>query len=110
MVMPRSRSRSMPSRTWSDISRCVRAPVSSRIRSERVVLPWSMWAMMQKFRRLRLSMGSELEAGLGVLRHVGDLAAPQLARPDERDHGGVVDGQRRAHGEAPESGGLGRGR
>src|SRR5258708_39921246 len=50
MVMTRSRSRSMESRNCSVISREVKAPVRSIRRSERVVLPWSMWAMMEKFR------------------------------------------------------------
>src|SRR3981189_223595 len=50
MVMPRSRSRSMESSTCSCISRWVSAPVISSRRSARVDLPWSMCAMMQKFR------------------------------------------------------------
>src|SRR6266480_215388 len=50
MVMPRSRSRSMESRTCSCISRWVSAPVISSRRSASVDLPWSMCAMMQKFR------------------------------------------------------------
>src|SRR5437016_2896102 len=50
MVMPRSRSRSMESRTCSCISRCESAPVISSKRSASVDLPWSMCAMMQKFR------------------------------------------------------------
>src|SRR6267154_1783615 len=50
MVMPRSRSRSMESRTCSCISREVSAPVISSKRSASVDLPWSMCAMMQKFR------------------------------------------------------------
>src|SRR5712671_5684642 len=50
MVMPRSRSRSMESRTCSCISRWVSAPVISSKRSASVDLPWSMCAMMQKFR------------------------------------------------------------
>src|SRR5438874_4632411 len=50
MVMPRSRSRSMESRTCSCISRCESAPVISIRRSASVDLPWSMCAMMQKFR------------------------------------------------------------
>ena len=50
MVMPRSRSRSMESRSWSCASRFWMVPVRSRRRSERVVFPWSMCAMMQKFR------------------------------------------------------------
>src|SRR5437868_4161965 len=50
MVMPRSRSRSMESRTWACISRSERPPVISIRRSASVDLPWSMCAMMQKFR------------------------------------------------------------
>src|SRR5215471_21693560 len=50
MVMPRSRSRSMESSTCSCISRCESAPVISSRRSASVDLPWSMCAMMQKFR------------------------------------------------------------
>ena len=50
MVMPRSRSRSMVSRTCSIISRAESAPVTSSRRSARVDLPWSMCAMMEKFR------------------------------------------------------------
>src|SRR5213078_4477143 len=50
MVMPRSRSRSMESSTCSCISRWVSAPVISSRRSASVDLPWSMCAMMQKFR------------------------------------------------------------
>src|SRR5215467_5279518 len=50
MVMPRSRSRSIESRTCSCISRSESAPVISSRRSASVDLPWSMCAMMQKFR------------------------------------------------------------
>src|SRR5207249_6264609 len=101
-VMPRSRSRSMPSSTWSDISLFDSAPVSSRIRSDRVVLPWSMWAMMQKLRIRRGSMGpgSEVEAGVGVQGQVGDLPPLEPSSPDLGDHGGVVGRERRTHGEA----------
>src|SRR5262245_32585115 len=92
MVMPRSRSRSIPSRTCSDISLLDSAPVSSRIRSDSVVLPWSMWAMMQKFRISRGSMGvlSEVEAGVGVQRQIGDLPPLEPPPADLGDHGGVV--------------------
>src|SRR3974377_804850 len=55
MVMPRSRSRSIESSTWSIISRCDSAPVASRRRSARVDLPWSMCAMIEK---LRMNCGS----------------------------------------------------
>src|SRR5829696_9523286 len=48
--MPRSRSRSIASRTCASISRACSAPVSSRNRSASVDLPWSMCAMTEKFR------------------------------------------------------------
>src|SRR5205823_10130484 len=50
MVMPRSRSMSIESRYCSRISRASTALVSSRMRSLRVDLPWSMWAMTEMFR------------------------------------------------------------
>src|SRR5688572_4921316 len=52
MVIPRSLSRSIESRNCSLISRLVRAPVFSMSRSESVVLPWSMCAMIEKLRML----------------------------------------------------------
>ena len=56
MVMPRSRSMSIESRYCSRMRRGSTAPVSSRMRSDRVDLPWSTWLMMEKL-RMR-SMGS----------------------------------------------------
>ena len=56
--MPRSRSRSMSSRTWLRKSRAVMAPVLRRNWSARVLLPWSMWAMMEKL-RMQLRVGHE---------------------------------------------------
>ena len=50
MVMPRSRSMSIRSRYCARMSRSSTTPVSCSIRSARVDLPWSMCAMMQKFR------------------------------------------------------------
>src|SRR5579884_1352396 len=50
IVMPFSRSRSIWSSTCSVSWRCDSVPVSSSRRSARVDFPWSMWAMMQKFR------------------------------------------------------------
>ena len=50
MVMPRSCSMSMRSRKRSRISRSGTMPLSCRMRSATVDLPWSMCAMMQKFR------------------------------------------------------------
>ena len=50
IVMPRSRSMSMRSRYCARMSRASTTPVSCSMRSASVDLPWSMWAMMQKFR------------------------------------------------------------
>src|SRR5258708_17009902 len=50
MVMPRSRSRSMVSRTWACISRASRPPHSWMKRSANVDLPWSTCAIMEKLR------------------------------------------------------------
>src|SRR5436190_8796897 len=46
----------MLSRTCASISRACRAPVTSRKRSARVDLPWSMCAMTEKLRMKRWSM------------------------------------------------------
>src|SRR3954453_19723943 len=50
MVMPRSRSMSIESRYCSRMSRASTAPVSSRMRSDSVDLPWSIWAMIERLR------------------------------------------------------------
>src|SRR5882757_5461665 len=50
MVMPRSRSMSIRSRYCARMSRSATTPVIPSMRSASVDLPWSMWAMMQKFR------------------------------------------------------------
>src|SRR5262245_33973583 len=64
MVMPRSRSMSMESRICSFISREETLPHSWIIRSERVDLPWSMWAMIEKLRISLISvMGGLLSIG-----------------------------------------------
>ena len=59
MVMPRSRSMSIESRYWSLMSRAFTAPVSSRMRSESVDLPWSMWATIDRLRILSGAVGEE---------------------------------------------------
>jgi hypothetical protein len=48
--MPRSRSSSIESSTCSVMSRLAITPVFSNKRSANVDFPWSMCAMMQKFR------------------------------------------------------------
>src|SRR3954469_707154 len=50
MVIPRSRSMSILSSTWAVISRAVRPPVAWISRSASVDLPWSICAMIEKFR------------------------------------------------------------
>src|SRR6266567_2292666 len=55
MVIPRSRSRSMLSRNWAFSSRALTVPVSPRRRSASVDFPWSMWAMIEKFRMCLLA-------------------------------------------------------
>ena len=47
--------------------------VSSRIRSDSVLLPWSMWAMIQKLRMLSRAMGF-----LQVVPDAYDLAVLQV--------------------------------
>ena len=59
MVMPRSRSMSIESRYWSLMSRALTAPVSSRMRSDKVDLPWSMWATIDRLRILSWLVGEE---------------------------------------------------
>src|SRR5262245_50367790 len=50
MVMPRSRSMSIESSIWSWNSRSLTAPQRSSRRSASVLLPWSIWAMIEKLR------------------------------------------------------------
>src|SRR5215475_8919334 len=93
MVMPRSRSRSIESRTCSCILRSESAPVISSKRSASVDLPWSMCAMMQKFRMnfgsmypdyrpvpFQLAALISAEPGLVSLAHYCHGLEPQLER------------------------------
>src|SRR5437764_11432790 len=64
MVMPRSRSRSMLSRNWSCASRADTVPVISSSRSDSVLFPWSMCAMMEKLRRCWFSAAMDEPRGL----------------------------------------------
>src|SRR5204862_2135835 len=75
MVMPRSRSRSIESRTWARISRGSTVCVSSRMRSASVDFPWSMWAMMLKLRMWAWSAMAHERLG----------AAPEAAGEEIRD-------------------------
>ena len=49
-MIPRSRSRSIESSSWARIARGSTVWVVSRMRSASVDFPWSMWAMIEKFR------------------------------------------------------------
>src|SRR5579862_5684336 len=72
IVIPRSRSMSIESRYCSRMSRASTAPVSSRIRSERVDLPWSTWATIA---RLRMRERSVMGAGT-ILPDAGGALVP----------------------------------
>jgi hypothetical protein len=86
MVMPRSRSMSIESRIWSRASRAETALVAWRSRSARVLLPWSMWAMMEK---LRICSGVSVIAGDG--REGSEAAKERASEPWK----GGRDGRRR---------------
>src|SRR3954463_4989393 len=77
IVIPRSRSMSMRSRYWARMLRPSTMPVTSSIRSASVDLPWSMWAMMQKF---RMRAGSVL-AGVVTVTPSSHAPASGTARP-----------------------------
>src|SRR5436189_5977362 len=66
MVMPRAFSRSMASSICADMSRSATVPVRFKRRSDSVVFPWSIWAMMLKLRIwaesiVQNTFGSEFE-------------------------------------------------
>ena len=56
IVMPRSRSMSIVSSSWASMSRSSTVRVSSRMRSEMVDFPWSMWATIEKLRMWEVSV------------------------------------------------------
>src|SRR5438067_5316337 len=98
--MPRSRSSSIES---SSCGRCLRgstAPVVSRMRSASVDLPWSIWAMIEKFRMFRAGplTPEMLGAGdRGVRSQAAQLPADQRAdlarlRDAQYPHAGGVHG------------------
>src|SRR5579863_1920217 len=68
MVMPRSRSSSMLSRTWLVISRSLSAPVTWISRSARVDFPWSIWAMIAKLRIWAIGVSVMVRQVCGVGR------------------------------------------
>src|SRR6185436_3675233 len=129
MVIPRSFSRSIESRTWSTAFLASMVPVRDRNRSARVDLPWSMWATMEKLRirsmaiRLRIprpcaarrepgAVPDPLGAGAGGDHRVGlhDRGETELgigADPGARAHDAVAQHCARAHHHAvPQDGTL----
>src|SRR4030095_5948713 len=89
IVMPRSRSRSMESRTCACISRSERPPVISISRSASVDLPWSMCAMMQKFRSNFGSMCLFFRRGQGAADSLSERESahpPDFPGDSRREH------------------------
>src|SRR5262249_24688239 len=78
--IPRSRSSSIESSSCSRISRPVTVSVSSRMRSARVDLPWSMWAMIEKLRILLWSIENGGERG--AMKSYDTATIAELERPD----------------------------
>src|SRR6478609_2536952 len=70
IVMPRSRSMSIRSRYCARIDRSSTTPVICSMRSARVDLPWSMWAMMQKLRIASCGVA----CGCSAMRARGDTS------------------------------------
>src|SRR3954451_22005892 len=83
MVMPRSFSRSMLSRTWDVISRAESPPVTWISRSARVDFPWSIWAMMEKL-RIRSIGVSVMGPRYGSAAGAPDGVAAQIECPSRR--------------------------
>src|SRR5450759_2548322 len=94
IVIPRSRSSSILSRSCSFMSRAATVPVTSRTRSASVDLPWSMWAMMLKLRMWSSAVTTANDTGCG---RGGRPAAASVRRhrrpsspPPELSHGGEL--------------------
>src|SRR3954464_15821872 len=84
MVMPPSRSRSIESSSCAFIERGSTVWVVSRMRSARVDFPWSMWAMIEKFRMWAWSATQERLRG----------GAPQPAADEIEDLAGLRQAER----------------
>src|ERR1700681_1714197 len=107
MVIPRSRSRSIASSSCSSISRFSTVLVNSSSRSERVVLPWSMCAMMQKLRTCagpcvatadsRWITSVLLEEARSGALYLDDVRVDELDDDDHDEKREVESAQRRDH-------------
>src|SRR5580700_2961011 len=91
IVMPRSRSRSIASSICSPMARIATVFVTSSRRSESVVLPWSMCAMMQKLRTLlavsrRCGRSGLFKASVAGVAHTADRVRDRrLQQPLDND-------------------------
>src|SRR5882672_1873440 len=81
MVIPRSFSRSIESRTWSTAFLASMVPVRDRSRSARVDLPWSMWATMEKLRIRSMAIRLRIPRPCAGRRVPGPLQNPRHTRP-----------------------------
>src|SRR6476659_473255 len=97
MVIPRSRSMSIRSRYCARAARSSTTPVSWSIRSARVDLPWSMWAMMQKLRMIAGAVRPGCGAGVVGTETTADSRwvrdppiVPSGARNDSLGGGSVL--------------------
>src|SRR5262245_26678048 len=99
MVMPRSFSISIESRTCSVISRAERPPVCWISRSDRVDLPWSMWATMEKLRM----------RSLGVMIQRGGYSSPVFEPSLGAEVWSASKGGRRRNSDSPLPCGAGLG-
>src|SRR6266511_5928909 len=100
MVIPRSRSRSIESSIWGTWARASTAPVSSRILSASVDLPWSMWAMIEKLRMRSIAATKGRGRQLDPAQQSEDLLS--LGHPQGEDRaevGGAAREERRAQGD-----------
>ena len=93
--MPRSRSRSIESSSWSRISRTETVSVSWRMRSASVDLPWSMCAMIEKLRMCAWSMADQLRAKRPRKESSACISRTRSARQVAR-YAAVASEQRRA--------------
>src|SRR5699024_6655526 len=78
-------------RYWARMARSSTTPVSCSMRSARVDLPWSMWAMMQKLRSSSGAVAAGAIADVSSELGIGDTHVPwtgmthgQLPRADTR--------------------------
>src|SRR3954468_18165703 len=81
--MPRSRSSSILSSTCGRCLRASTAPVTSRMRSASVDLPWSIWAMIEKLRMF----------SAGALLPRSRLGAAEPARQKTAERAGLAHAQ-----------------